>query len=373
MYMKKSVVSVLISISIFTVFSVKNVSAKVLTNPQGNVQVAEHEIINDDLFAGGQTVNIDGTVNGDVFVGGQTVKITGPINGNLHVGANTIYLGGRVKGNVYAGGQSVLVNSGTIDGSLLAGGATVNIDKNSAIGGSVLAGAGSLSVDSSVRRNVFAGTGSLTIGDNAKIGKDLYYATGDKIKEVNISKMAHIAGAVHKNEIKTKSPPRKMEFNKQQAVAAYSGFKLFATVVSFLAALIVGYIYLTFFTTDFSKTAELVEKSFWKSLGIGFLVTIALIPGLLFLLITIIGIPLAGLVLALLALYSYLVKIVVGKVFGGWMAKKFNWKLSPYWTFVVGLGGITILEMIPVLGCVTGLAVFWSGLGAYGRRFFVKK
>lgn len=368
--MKKILISLFISSVIFLNFTASRVFAKTLTSQNGNVSVAEDEIVDDDLFIGAQTINIEGIVNGDVFAGAQTVKITGTINGSLHVGANTIILSGKIKGNVYVGGQSILVTGGVVDGSLLAGGATVDVDKNSTIGGSIYAGAGTITIDTPVKRNVYAGAGSLAIGDNAKIGKDLYYATGDKIK-ANISQKASIAGVVHKTVVKT--PEEKPKATKQQAVAAYSGFKFFSTIISFIAALIVGYIYLRFFGNDFAKTVEQVEKSFWKCFGIGFLVVICLVPGLIFLLITLIGIPLAGLVLLLFGLYSYLTKIVVGKILGNWLATKFNWKLTSFWTLVVGLGAFYILKLIPVIGFIAGLTVLWSGLGAYAIRFVAKK
>lgn len=369
--MKKLIFPLFISLAFFFIFSTTQVSAKVLTSENGNVDVYHDEVIDDDLFVGAQTANIEGTVNGDVFVGAQTAKITGVINGNLHVGANTLYLGGIIKGNVYAGGQSILVNNGQIGGSLLVGGATVDIDKNSSIGGSVFAGAGALSINSLIKRNVFAGTGSLVVGNEAKIGKDLYYATGDKISQVNISSGATIDGAIHKSVVKTTQ--KRIEPKKENMVAAWAEIRLFSKIISFLSALIVGYIFLKLFKNDFLKTSELVTRSFWKNLGIGFLLTIALIPGLIIMLITVVGIPIAGLVLLLFSLYTYLAKIVVGASFGGWMTKRFNWKLSTYWTFALGLLAIYILKVIPLVGFTTDLVVAWSGIGAFATRLLAKK
>lgn len=369
--MKKIMAVFFMSAIVFLIFTPTSVSAKVLTSKEGGIYIAENEVVDDDLFIGAQTVNIEGVVNGNVFIGAQTVKVTGTINGNLYVGAGTIYLGGKIKGSVYGGGQSILISGSVIDGSLFAGGATVDIDKDSSIGGSVFSGAGAVTIDSPVKRNVYAGTGSLTVGENAKIGRDLYYTTGESIKKANISKTAQIAGVIYKKEVDT--PKAETKVTKKQALAAYTGFKFASTLVSFIATLIVAYIYLRFFNNDFSKTSELVEKSFWKCFGIGFLLIVGLVPALIFLFISIVGIPLAGLTLLLFGLYTYLSKIVVGRVFGNWLAKKFNWKLSAYWVFVVGLVAIYILRVIPVVGFLTGFAVLWSGLGAYAVRFVAKK
>lgn len=368
--MHKILTSLLLFIFAFFIFSITNVSAKVIANDKGSVNIAKTEVINDDLFIGAQTAEIDGTVNGDVFIGAQTVKITGIINGSLHVGANILVLDGTVKGNVYAGAQNVLVSGSTIGGSLLIGAATVNIDKDSSVGGSILAGAGTLSVDSQVKRSVYAGTGSLIIGSDAKIGKDLYYASGKDQGQTNISSDAKVAGSIYKSEVKTAQSSVNVKAVKKQIPTVFGKIKVFAAIISFIGALVVGLLYLKLFEKHLIQTASLVSKSFWKTLGIGFLVTIAFIPGFIILLITVIGIPLAGLAFLILLIYSYLAKIVVGMAFGNWISQKLNWKMSAYGAFAFGLLIIYFLKMIPMVGFAAWLVVIWTGLGALTLRMF---
>jgi hypothetical protein len=365
--MRKIFASILIFVFAFITLSVTKVSAKVLTSQSGGVVVAKTEVVNDDLFIGAQTAEIAGTVNGDVFIGAQTVKITGVINGNLHVGANTIDLAGTVKGNVYAGGQSILVNGSTIGGSLLVGGATVNIDKSSSIGGAIMAGAGAVSIDSKVKRSVYLGAGSITIGDNAIIGKDLYYSESKTQAQASISTKAKITGNVYKSVVNT--PQTNVNVPKQLS-SAIAGARISISIFSFLSALLIGLLYFKLFGKHLNQTSGLVSGSFWKSLGVGFLVTIALIPGLIVLLITVIGIPVAGLALLIFILYASLAKIVVGLAFGGWITGKFKWKVSAFWTFALGLLVIDIVRLIPVIGGIAGFTVFLAGLGALTLQMF---
>lgn len=369
--MRKILASVLVFVFAFLVFSGNKVSAKAIANDKGSVVIAKTEVINDDLFIGSQSVEIAGTVNGDVFVGGQTVKITGIINGNLHVGANTIDIEGKVKGNVYAGGQSILVSASTIGGSLLAGGATVNVDKDTIVGGSIISGAGAITIDSQIRRSVYAGTGSLTIGENAIIAKDLYYGSGTR-GQANISPNAKILGQIYKSDVNTTQVNVNNVNIDRQIPAAIRMGRIFAVLGSFIGALIVGLIYFKLYTQHSIQTAGIVTKSFWKSLGVGFLVTITFIPGLILLLITVVGIPLAGIAFLLMILYSYLAKIVVGSAFGVIIAKKFNWKVSAFWAFALGLLLIDIVKLIPFVGFLIGLTVLWVGLGALTIRMFSK-
>jgi hypothetical protein len=365
--MRKIFASILIFVFAFITLSVTKVSAKVITSQSGGVVVAKTEVINDDLFIGAQTVEIAGTVNGDVFVGAQTLKVTGVINGSLHVGANTVDIEGTVKGNVYAGASSILVTGSKIGGSLLAGTATINVDKDTTIGGSILVGAGSATINSQVKRSVYAGTGSLTIGDNAVIGKDLYYSADKNQAQANISTKAKIAGSIFKSTVST--PQTNINVPKQ-LTSAIAGARISISIFSFVSALLIGLLYFKLFGKHLNQTSGLVTGSFWKSLGVGFLVTIALIPGLIVLLITIVGIPVAGLALLIFTLYASLAKIVVGLAFGGWITGKFKWKVSAFWTFALGLLVIDIVRIIPVIGGITGFTVFLVGLGALTLQMF---
>jgi hypothetical protein len=48
-----------------------------------NVTVSRNQTINDDLYAFGGTVTIQGRVNGDVVALGGTVTVNGPVSGDL--------------------------------------------------------------------------------------------------------------------------------------------------------------------------------------------------------------------------------------------------------------------------------------------------
>jgi len=336
--MRKVFASFLVFASAFFILSAVPVSAKVIKDQKGTVTVAKTEVVNDDLFIGAESVVIDGTVNGDVFIGAQTVKITGIVNGNLHVGANSIDISGKVLGNVYAGGQNILLSGANIKGSLLAGGASINSDNLSVIGGSVIAGGGSILIDSKIGRSLYAGTKNLTVGDNAKI-----------------------AGSIYKSEIKT--PQRNIEIEKK-VPGILHGFKIASTIISFFGAFIIGFLFFKFFPNSFSKSSKIVSGSFWKSVGIGFLVSMAFIPGVIVLFITVVGIPVAGIMILMFILYSYLAKIVVGSALGEWISKKFKWQMSFYGTFALGLFAVYLLKMIPVVGFFSGFIVCCAGLGA---------
>jgi hypothetical protein len=157
-----------------------------------------------------------------------------------------------------------------------------------------------------------------------------------------------------------------------QTSSIFKTTKIIFTIISFAGALVVGLLYLKLYGKHLTQTSDLVSKSFWKTLGVGFLVTIAFIPGLIILLITVIGIPLAGLAFLMLLLYSYLAKIVVGSAFGNWVSQKYNWKMSTFGSLAFGLLVFYLIKQIHIIGFLTGLVVLWIGLGALTLRIFTK-
>ena len=62
---------------------------------QPQIIIGAGDVIDDDLFLTGETVEMNGTVNGDLFATGQRITINGEVNGNLFVSGSDITLNGR--------------------------------------------------------------------------------------------------------------------------------------------------------------------------------------------------------------------------------------------------------------------------------------
>lgn len=344
-----------------------NTFAKVMSVERGVATIAKDEVINDDLFVGGETVQIDGTINGDVYAGGEMVRVTGTVNGDLHIGA------GRVE-----------IRGATIGDSLLVGAGEITIDDKTTIGGSILAGSGSLIVNSPVKRNIFAGAGTIelnstvdgesrfgagkiTLGPNAKVGKDLYYAIGDENKDIRIAETASVAGMTQR--IQQPFTDKKGQA-RETAQGVLNGARIFGLLLSLLGAILVGYLGLKFFPNLLAGSSQKVSTEFLKSLVVGFLITVAAIPVLIVIAITVVGFPLAGILFLLLLLGFYLSKYAVGLSLGQWLSLKLGWKkISPLGILATGLLVIYLLKLVPVIGFLASLVVVWAGLGALALYF----
>ena len=83
------------------------------------------------------------------------------------------------------------------------------------------------------------------------------------------------------------------------------------------------------------------------------------------LLVTIIGIPLSFLTIAIYAVMLYISKVFAAIALGVWLAKSFGWKkASLIWKMILGVLALVILQSIPFIGWLVCLVAIWWGLGA---------
>src|SRR5579872_6033355 len=96
--------------------------------------------------------------------------LPGPAVAATTVGGNdtTIQAGRVIHDDLYIGGQNVNVN-GTVTGNLITGGSNVNV--NGHVGGSIIAAGGNISVNGSVAGSVIAAGGNLDIA--GRVGRDV--------------------------------------------------------------------------------------------------------------------------------------------------------------------------------------------------------
>lgn len=368
--MRRILVSILTFVFLFFLIPFSSVSAKVINVKEGSVLISAGEVLNDDLFVSAEKVVVEGTVNGDVFTLSKEVRIEGIIKGNLHAAASRVSIEGEVDGNIYIGSQNLIIESSKIGGSVISAGESVSIDSETSIGGSVISAARSININSLVERNVVAASENLTIGSGANIGKDLSYALINSENEAIVSEKAVIGGGIYRAD--TTPMQTKMEKTRDNASVVFTKTKTVGALLSFLGALIIGLISLKLFKSFITNASVTIRSSFWKSLGVGILVTIGVLPGVLILIVTFVGIPLLGIIILLLLLYGYMAKIVFADAAGVVLKEKTELKTGEFITFVLGLAFIYLVKLIPVLGGIFGMIVFWVGLGAITINIFKK-
>lgn len=347
------------------------------TFAQGNyvageaVALQKEQVVNEDYFTAGQTVIIDGTINGDAYIAGGTIVINGTVNGDVLTAGGNVSITGKVTGSVRAVGGQITI-TGEIGKNVTAAGGTIAINSPAKIFGSVTAAGGNVSllapvvkgvtlaggqasIDSAIGGNVTGEVGQLSILPNATIGGTLTYWSSN---QAQISSQSAKGGVVfHQTNWQSKNAQENV--SKTAAAGAF-GFNLVWTFIGMVTAFLIGSILVQFFPVYMDHIATTMTAKPWASLGLGFLAVIILPMAFVFLMITIIGIPLAFMI-AIGFLFSALLN-------GLFISYAIGRKIQPKRTFLALLIGVIIngiIGIIPVLGWIWGILTFFAGLGAF--------
>ena len=387
--------------------------------------IEEGEIIDDDLFIGADTVEINGTVNGDVFAGGNVVIVNGTINGSLATGAQTILINGKVSGSIYAGSMTITLGPETeIGRNMFYGGFNFSAEEGSVIHRDLLVGAyqallsgdigrdvqasvGALEINGSVGNNVRAEVGSSSDGQPPQIypsppGIDTLVPSG-----IRISDEAEIGGSLYYKSSEDQSrtiaitPPGGIEFDYDPQVnpnidspdpeevrSRLVGTWLLKQVRVFITLMLLGGLIVWQLPGLLNKVSGKVEKEVMPSLGWGlvsimvvylgaFLVGGLILAGAIFFgvvtlgelsrVILTVGFSSLSLIMAgfgLLVSYGskLVVSYLVGKLLFKWLAPKYA--DQPIWPMLVGVVLYTFLRAIPFVGLVIGVTATLIGIGA---------
>lgn len=339
-----------------------------------NVVLSKDQIINQDYFASGNSVTISGTVNGDVYIAGGNVLVDGIINGDLLTVGGTVNVVGSVSGNIRAVGGNITI-SGLSDGNTSLVGGSLNITNNADIGGSLVAVGGEVQVFAPVGKgatvaggqvtlgnvvggNVTSGASMLTLTSSANVAGNLDYWSQN---QPQIQPGASVAGQTSGHMVAVSQEPVTKFFG------ALVGISLFLKLIGFISQLIIGLLILRFFPNFSQGVVETIKGNPWWSLGVGFLALILTPIIVIILLVTVIGIPLALLLLVAYIIVLCFARIFIALLIGQWILKQ---KGNITWAFALGLIIFVIISLIPFIG---GLFSFFATLFAVGAYLITKR
>jgi hypothetical protein len=230
-----------------------------------------------------------------------------------------------------------------IDASLAASDMNLNgtINRDLAV-----AGAG-VTISGNVGRDVRAAVDRLNLTSAAKVGGEIEYTSKNT---VNIDEGADVAGQVTQNVPK----------EKRGALVSLFIFSGTLALIAALILLITAFVVTALFPQLVHQVSLQAMRRPWWVLLTGFIASIvAPIVGIL-LMITIIGIP-----LALLLLLIWILIAGTSGLFSAYYLGRRLWTRQDNPLFRVLLGGfvLLVLFLIPILGFLVMLAAFWMGTG----------
>jgi hypothetical protein len=386
----------------------------------------EDQVVDDDLFISGQTVEVLGTVKGDLFAAGQQVVVRGVVEGNLFSAGQVVVLGGQVDGSAYAAGYAISLEPATsISRNLYAAGFSVYSEEDSQVARNFYGAGYQLRIDGYVDRDATISGSAVEvngfIGGDAKVKVEMppegqpgenftpmfmppmtggyTYTLPEVAKGLNVPE-ENVGGELIPTIIPYQPPaapqppsPEMVMLNSLRKIAGEG-----------IALLIVGGLMLAYIFGWVGKVVAQVRSKPLPSLGWGALVYVLVIPvflAVLFLLILAVlilsmvtlgaltstaisigGLGFGALVSGFSITAGLVAKVIIAYLFGHLLLNQtmpatLEGRWGKYWALLLGVVLYELLMLIPVGRIVVIIAVSLFGVGAifsmYWERYQARK
>ena len=329
-----------------------------------------------DFFGAGGTLNLTETVDGDALLAGGRVSVASEVKGDLVAAGGELSLGGAVADDLYAAGGSVQLDA-IVSGNARVAGGEVTVGPATVVAGALSLSGGRLEFDGSTHGYLKASGGSvringevqgdvevraeeLEIGPATRIGGRLVYR-GPAAPVV--PEGAVIAGGV---EFREQGARHWFDESKPRVHEVRHGVGSVAWLVgTFVAAALC----LVLFPRFMREAAANVGRRPWQSVGLGLAILVCVPFVGVVLLITIIGIPLALLLVPLYLLVLFLGWITVAE----FLAQRGLHALRPgrpstlAWQLLalfLALLALWLVRQVPYAGGLVGFVALLAGVGA---------
>lgn len=219
---------------------------------------------------------------------------------------------------------------------------------------------GSAKIDGSVKRSVITILGNIDLGAFGAVKGDAIAIGG----QVNQKDGSLVAGKKISLSLPLKNAEKVFLVALPVGTAIVAGIAAVTTLFSGLGFLALIILVLTLYQKQVLKAEKVLKDRPWKSFLIGILGFCGVVPVIVFLTITVIGIPLAF-VGAAVAMAGLILGIVaVGDLIGVKITERINWNPKSIWTGLLGILVLFLVGLIPVLGSAIHLCAIFFGLGA---------
>lgn len=330
----------------------------------------------DDVYAGGGIVSIEEDIDGDLYIAGGSLTINGNITGDLVIAGGQITINGDIEDDLRAAGGSIALN-GNVGDDVIATSGQLNISTDTLIGGSLILGNGYANILGTVNEDIKGGGGKIVLGGT------IY---GDVMLEVQDSIVLTEGAAIEGNLIYTSLREAELneeqvsgfiEFNKQlipeekvdigeEIDNFFSRWHIFIQVLKYLSLLALALVLVLIAPAGLTGATKICIDKPWRSLGLGFVVLICSIAAMIVLSITVIGLPLAFILLALLMITLYVAKVYASLFIGNLLIKpKKMTKAKLFGLTALGAFILAIVDIVPFIGWLVSFVILMIAFGAF--------
>lgn len=311
----------------------------------GGSNVSVSDSVAGDVIIAGRQLGFSGIAGGDYLGAGGVQAIGGRVVGDVRAAGREVLLSGRVGENVTAAGEQVAVGEGAaIEGNAYLAGRRVRVDGR--IDGSLRAAGQAIVLDGPIDGSVDVRGGSLRVGPEARITGDLVYKV--PAEETVIDPAAQIGGTMT-----ARPTPQGPPVGLLRALLMVGFLVAGAVVVALLAG-----------TAGAAEAALRARPAAALGWGVAWVVLVPLGVGMIAM--TLIGLPLAAILLVLYLISVYLGRAVIALWLGRMLVRGGSWQGRGRLVGAFLVGGVILLLvcLIPILGGLVMVLATLFGLGA---------
>jgi hypothetical protein len=333
-----------------------------------SVTVPRTRTVADDLAVAGSNVMVEGRVDGDVMAAGANVTLAGPVRDDVMAAGANVTISGTVGDDLRAAGANVTLSSSVADNAMMAGSSVV-LQAGGSVGRDADLAGGTVLVQGKVGRNL-----SLAAGDARLSGE-----VGGTV-QAHVQHLTLLPGTVVHGDLVVYAPvapqisPQARVLGRvdHHPTAARAGRKgnasgwWFGWLIQFVWLFVIGAAVLALSQRWADRIAETIARQPGASALIGLLALMFVPLFTLVLLITVIGMPLALILMAAFGVAVLLAGAFVAYLVGVWLLTHLGKShLSPYAQLALGALVVSLLMALPWVGWLFRLIVLVAGLGAF--------
>jgi hypothetical protein len=335
-----------------------------------------------DYFGAGGMLNLTEMVEGDAILAGGHVTTASEIQGDLMAVGGEVSVAGAIGDDLYAAGGSVRLDA-IVNGNARLAGGEVNVGPATIVAGGVSITGGEVEfhgvahkylqvsganvrLDGEVIGDAEVRAKELLIGPTARIGGRLVYHGPS---EPTIPEGAVISGGIefHPSDI-----GRQLRDAQPAVRDAATGLGTFLWLLGMFLAGALFVLLLPGFTAE---AAAAIGRKPLPSLGLGLAILLCVPFVAVVLLVTIIGIPVALLLMSLYLLVLFLGWITAALFLAqrGLTALRPGRPVTRGWqllALLTGLVALWLLRQVPLVGGLIGFVALIAGIGALAWRAF---
>ena len=310
-----------------------------------------------EVFAIGETIDLSADVQGNTHLIGEYIDIQNSIYGSLYAIGQHITIDSQVNDSVNAVGQNIVVDA-PINGNARLVAERIDLQNN--VGGELLIAAKTLKIAGHIHGDVSVAVENLTFGPEAQLhgnltiyGKDNKFDIADSVISKN--------RIFYEEESNISSNfTKKKHRGKKRAFATIAKI-IFISIIIFLLALNSKKIVANGLTAS--------KQKFWKNIGYGIVALSTLVGSIIVSGLTIIGIPLAALLL-LATIVIWSLSLLLGCYFittnavSKYLNKTPSTKAHLYYIALLSAVLVQIVAILPAISWFVALLITLYGLGA---------